>query len=151
MSPTNRQSGLSLVELIIFIVIVGAALAGVLVVFNETARHSADPLIRKQAMATAESLMEELLATHYLCPSGATCNAVTTANRTVLHALDDYHGFSMNGISAIDGTAIPSLAAYAASVAVISDPLNGRNGKKISLTVSRGTESITLESWRGAY
>ncbi|KXB30247.1 hypothetical protein AT959_12875 [Dechloromonas denitrificans] len=151
MSPTERQHGLTLVELIVFIVIVGVALTGVLAVFNETTRRSADPLIRKQAMATAESLMEELQAVHYLCPGGATCASATTANRTALHALDDYHGFTMNGIVAIDGTAIAPLAGYTATVAVINEVLNGRNGKRISITVSRGNESLTLDGWRGAY
>lgn len=56
-----RQRGLTLIELIMFIVIVGAALAGVLTVLNLTVRNSADPLIRKQALAIAEAVLEEVM------------------------------------------------------------------------------------------
>jgi MSHA pilin protein MshD len=151
MLSIERQRGLTLVELIFFIVIVGVALAGVLAVFDQTTRHSADPMIRKQAVAAAESLLEEILAVHYTCPGGATCNAVTTANRTQTHELDDYNGFSMTGISAIDGTAIAQLAGYSDGVTVTGEALNGRNGMRISVTVSRGGESVTLDGWRGQF
>lgn len=54
------QRGVSLIELIIFIVIISTALIGILAVMNLTSAHSADPLIRKQALAIAESLLEEV-------------------------------------------------------------------------------------------
>ena len=49
-----KQRGVSLVELIMFIVIVSVALAGILLVFNVTTKGSADPLVHKQALAAAE-------------------------------------------------------------------------------------------------
>src|SRR6266850_855143 len=55
------QRGLSLIELVMFIAIVGISIAGVLVVFNQAIRGSADPLVRKQAAAIAESLLGEVL------------------------------------------------------------------------------------------
>ncbi len=61
--PGRRAArGVGLVELILFVVIVGAALAGVLVVYDRAVRSSADPLARKQAIAIAESLLSEVLA-----------------------------------------------------------------------------------------
>ena len=54
------QRGVSLVELIMFIVIISVALAGILGVMNIATRNSADPLIHKQALAIAESLLEEV-------------------------------------------------------------------------------------------
>lgn len=56
----TSQSGLSLIELIVFIVIVGVAVAGILLVMNVTGKHSVDPLIHKQALAIAESMIEEV-------------------------------------------------------------------------------------------
>jgi MSHA pilin protein MshD len=50
----------SLVELIVFIVIVSVAVAGVLLALNLTTRASADPLTQKQALAIAEALLEEV-------------------------------------------------------------------------------------------
>lgn len=61
MSTERRQHGLTLIELVMFIVIVGVALAGVLTVLNHTVRHSADPMIRKQALAIAEGILEEVM------------------------------------------------------------------------------------------
>lgn len=55
----KRSRGFTLIELIMFIVIVGAALAGVLSVFTNSVRSSADPMIRKQMIAIAEALMSE--------------------------------------------------------------------------------------------
>lgn len=55
-----KQRGISLIELIMFIVIVSVSLAGILTVMNLVTRSSADPLVHKQALAIAESLMEEV-------------------------------------------------------------------------------------------
>ena len=59
-SISTNQSGISLIELIMFIVIISVALTGILLVMNQVTRHSADPLIHKQALAIAESLLEEV-------------------------------------------------------------------------------------------
>ena len=59
-SESRAQRGLSLVELIVFIVVVGAAVAGVLGALNISTRASADPMIQKQALAVAEAVMEEV-------------------------------------------------------------------------------------------
>ncbi len=56
----RRQRGLSLIELIIFIVIIGVGLAGITVTYNTVVVHSADPMVRKQALSIAESLLLEI-------------------------------------------------------------------------------------------
>ena len=58
---TGRQRGFTLIELIIFIVVVGVGVAGILSVYTTSIKNSADPLVRKQALAIAESLLEEIL------------------------------------------------------------------------------------------
>jgi MSHA pilin protein MshD len=58
--PAVRQRGVTLIELILFIVIVGIALAGILAVMNVTNRASVDPVRRKQALIIAEGLLEEV-------------------------------------------------------------------------------------------
>lgn len=58
--PALRQRGVTLVELIIFIVVVGIALAGIISVMNVTNRASVDPVRRKQALIIAEGLLEEV-------------------------------------------------------------------------------------------
>lgn len=56
----SRQRGVTLIELIMFIVIIGAALAGLLQVLNFTTKGSADPVRQKQALMIAEGLLEEV-------------------------------------------------------------------------------------------
>lgn len=56
--PT-RQSGFTLIELIIFIAILGLSVAGVLVAYSSVSQ-SADPAVRKQALAIADSLLLEI-------------------------------------------------------------------------------------------
>ena len=56
----RRQRGVTLIELIMFIVIVSVALAGIIAVMRLTTANSADPLRRKQAIMIAEGLLEEV-------------------------------------------------------------------------------------------
>lgn len=58
------QRGLSMIELIVFIVIIGVAVGGVTTVLAYTTSHSADPLQRKQAVLIAEALLEEVSLAH---------------------------------------------------------------------------------------
>jgi len=59
MSTGKRQRGATLVELIIFIVVVGTAVIGVLTVLDLSTKSSADPMVQKQALAAAEAVLEE--------------------------------------------------------------------------------------------
>ncbi len=60
MSSRWRSAGMSLLEVVIFIVIVGLVLAGMMFVFSASTRASVDPMIRKQALAIGSSLLEEI-------------------------------------------------------------------------------------------
>ncbi len=66
-----------------FIIIVSVCLAGVLAAINMGAQHSSDPMVRKQALAAAESLLEEIeLQPFTYCdprdPSAATATSSAT-------------------------------------------------------------------------
>lgn len=80
-SPQSSERGISLIELIMFIVIISVALAGILTVMNKVTGHSADTLIRKQALAIAESLLEEveLMPFTYCDPDDPTATTATSA------------------------------------------------------------------------
>lgn len=60
-----RTRGFTLVELIFFIVVVSVALAGVLNVINVNTNRAVDPQIRKQALAIAEGLLDEIELAHF--------------------------------------------------------------------------------------
>ncbi|UUZ54722.1 type II secretion system GspH family protein [Massilia sp. H-1] len=77
----ERQRGLTMIELIIFIVIVGVAAAGMVGVIGYTSTRSADPWQRKQAMLVAEALLEEIqLAKFTYChPSDTAAETATSS------------------------------------------------------------------------
>lgn len=81
MSTRRRVCGLSLIEVIIFIVVLGVAFAGMLILYNQVTRASVDPLVRKQAVAIAQSLLEEieLMPFTFCDPDDANVTTATSA------------------------------------------------------------------------
>jgi MSHA pilin protein MshD len=79
----RSRSGFSLIELIMFIAIVGAALAGVLSVLNVTVASSADPMVRKQMLSIAESLLDEVTSKPFTVCDPEDVNAGTAINAVV--------------------------------------------------------------------
>lgn len=152
--------GFSLIEALVFIVIVSVALAGVLSVMNLTTVHSADPLIRKQAIVVAESLLEEITQHNFSAPVGGFSGAASQANRSMFDDIGDYNGFATTGIFPIDSTTvIPALALYNASVSVVDTTLGPAGAeipagsvKLITVTIT-GPDSvpIVLSGYRSAY
>jgi MSHA pilin protein MshD len=66
-----------------FIVIVSVAIAGILPVMNMITSHSADAMLRKQALAIAESLLEEVEMQYFTyCDPDDANAAVATAATT---------------------------------------------------------------------
>lgn len=148
--------GVSLVEVILFIVIVSVALTGVLGVMNLTTQRSADPLIRKQAIAAAESLLEEILLQNF-SPTGV-ATTPTPANRAAgnFNDVSDYNGYTSTGIYPVDSaTPIPGLTGYNVSVSVSGsalDAIPAAEAKLIAVTVT-GPDgvSVTLSGYRTNY
>lgn len=56
----HHMAGLTMVELIMFIVVVSVGIVGILMVFDVAVKGSADPMQRKQAIAIAEALLTEI-------------------------------------------------------------------------------------------
>jgi len=140
----RAQRGLSLIELIIFIVVVSIGLVGVLLAINTGVARSADPLVRKQALAAAESLLEEIeLQPFTYCDPGDTAAPAATSSAgctTAAQSMDapanwgvgktrygpvffdnvaDYNGLAMTGtLNDIFQQSSSQLAGYNASVSV---------------------------------
>lgn len=73
----RRARGFTLIELIIFIVVVGAGLAGILAVFSNVVMGSADPVEPKQALMVAEAKMEEVLLQEFAALTAVASGPVT--------------------------------------------------------------------------
>ncbi len=137
--PARRERGLSLIELVVFIVVLAIGVTGVAILFNQMTRSSVDPVVRKQALAIATSLMEEieLHAFTYCDPDDPAVGTATSAAGCAIPEaigpepgetryadprfdnVNDYNGFSMSGgIRDVTNTVVPGLGSYAASVTV---------------------------------
>jgi MSHA pilin protein MshD len=141
----RRTMGLTLIELIIFIVVMSVGLMGILAVYNTIVQRSSDPLISKQALSAAESLLMEIeqqpftwcdpqddnvtTATH----GGIGADGCATTSQSALGPspstetrgspsdpfdnVGDYHGYSGTA-SDILGVSSPELARYTVSVVI---------------------------------
>ncbi len=147
----TTKNGFTLVELVLFIAIIGIAVGGVLIAYDYAARDSADPVVKKQALAIAESLLEEIQQMPFtFCdpddPAGST--AASAADCATVEAIgpeagetrysagtpfdnvNDYHGYQTAaeippGIKDITGTPITGLGSYDAAVTVAAAVLPG--------------------------
>ncbi|WP_296509996.1 prepilin-type N-terminal cleavage/methylation domain-containing protein [Rhodoferax sp.] len=144
-AAARRQTGFTLVELIVFIVVVGVGLAGILSVMDTSVKSSADPMIRKQAIAIAESVLEEVLQKAYVDPDDSP--AVVEASRDLWDDVDDYNGQTQAAF------AFPSsLSAYTLAISVTADSATlGIAAKRVRITVTRGAEAIVLTGYRTNY
>lgn len=169
-----RQSGLSLIELVIFIVIVSVGIAGILSVMNITTRESADPMLRKQALSIAESLMEEIQMQPFTfcdpddeavetAPGSAGCSTPealggegeTRFGASPFDNVNDYHNPLGSPATNILGTSIPG---YTASVTITevgagAVPLSNAGAAlqvNVRVTGPAGTD-ISLTGYRTRY
>jgi MSHA pilin protein MshD len=79
-SAALRQRGVTLIEMIVFMMIVAIALTAILGVMAMTTRQSADPLRRKQALILAEGLLEEVERANFSYCDPADPNAAIAAS-----------------------------------------------------------------------
>lgn len=185
--PVNRarvlprtQAGISLIELIMFIVIVSIGVVGILTVFNLTAQKSADPQVRRQMLAIAEALLEEVEFKPFTYCDPDDPNAATAANangctggaggandesklplgpdatdtsRAVYDNVSDYNGFSLATVSDINGS--NSINGYSATVSVTQQQLEASiplaASLRITVTVTHGSDSLSLSGYRLRY
>lgn len=161
---TTDDRGFTLVELVLFIAIMGIAVAGVLGAYQHATRHSADPVVKKQALAIAESLLEEIQQMPFTycdpddpnvstasspaaCAIAAETALAPEAGETRYSAstpfdnVNDYSGYSTAaelppGVKDIAGTPITGLSLYNASVNIANAALGGLPaGESLLITV----------------
>lgn len=165
------QPGFTLVELVIFIVIVSVALIGILQVLNMTTRNSVDPQLRKQALSIAEALMERVSSARFtFCdPADPNAeNATSAANCAIVEAVGPENGTLDNvndhvaafgvpqaiAIADVNGVNAPNLAAYAARLTITPQALGAVPADAsllITIEVSYGAETIRLDGYRTRY
>ena len=143
----KKQRGVNLIELIISIVIISIAVGGVLLVFTQTIRFSADPMIQQQAVAIAEGYMDEILARPVTDPDGG------TETRENFDNVGDYNGLNQVPTDQ-NNNALLGLGDYNVSVVVTAGVNIGPGGatvlaSRVEVTVTRPTVvNFTLTGYR---
>ena len=170
----RRQRGVTLVELVLFIVIVSVALVGILQVMRLTTANSADPVRRKQALMLAEAMLEEVqLAKFTYCdPTSSNADIATStsvcaikegfgqANGEPVGArpydnVNDYvtaantweSAFNAGGVlTDADGNTV-NLSGYAVSLMINPEPLNNiaSTGTSADVDVLRISVKVTYD------
>lgn len=140
-----RESGVTLIELIVAIVIIGIALVGVLLVLNRVISASGDPMVQQQAVAIGEAYIEEISGKPYADPDGSD----TGETRATFDDIDDYNRLPDNVVGDQTGAAIAGLGSYAVKVSVVDSTLNGAPARLITVTVShRDMADVVLADYR---
>ena len=152
------QRGLTLIELLIFIVIVGIAATAILSVFGNLTRNSASMLPDKQAQAIAAGMMQEILARSAYCgsstpadPSNPGGSDGAETRSTPFNNVNDYNGFDSNlvgGISFLDGVSLAAnFPGYRVRVAVDGvTPVAGVGGGNALHVIVRVTHPTGAEA-----
>jgi MSHA pilin protein MshD len=162
----RHSAGVTLVELIVALVIMGVALAGVVAVYTSTTRASADPVVVQQMQAIADNLMEEILMKPFapLDPANDAPGYRQGGARINYDDVRDYDGYGADGngnpvagIVDVEGNAIAGLGRYTVIVHVTSVKLTGMtNPDALRVTVTVGVagnpasppDPIVLTGWR---
>jgi MSHA pilin protein MshD len=174
----RADGGFTLIELVVFIVVVSAALAGVLRIFTQATVASADPMQRRQALAIAESLLDEVMLMPFTFCDGDDANVDTaTSSAGCAGAADaigaeagegrfappqfdhvnDYHGLAMTGIVDITNAGLAGLSGYSARIAVSAAALGtiaAASGDALRITVTvtaPGGDTFTLDGYRSRH
>ncbi|WP_296952733.1 prepilin-type N-terminal cleavage/methylation domain-containing protein [uncultured Massilia sp.] len=150
----KRSAGVTLIELIVALVIVGVAIAGAVAAFSRADIGSANPAVAQQMAAVADSMMEEVLLKPFNRPAGNTGPPASNQRRDFV-VVDDYNAYASTGILDVEGNAIPGLAAYSVrvDVAPVQGGLHGipqADTRMITVTVRNASmpQPFVLTGWR---
>jgi MSHA pilin protein MshD len=131
LNKATRSAGVTLVELIVALVIMGVALAGMVAVYTATTRSSTDPVMVQQMQAIADNLMEEILMKPFAQGPG-------TGARINFDDVMDYNLYTTTGILDVEGNAIAGLQRYTVEVKVTQATLGG-------LTLAKPGDSLRID------
>ena len=157
LDAARTQGGLTLIELVISIAVLGIALGGALLAVDHTTVRSADPLLQHQASAVAEAYLEEILLKSFLDPDVGTVCPASEANRGLYDNVCDYAGLDDSGARDQEGAAVTGLSSYRVRVTVdTAATLNTLTGSadvlRVDVRVNHGSRvDLTLSGYQASY
>lgn len=146
------QGGVSLIELVVFIVVVSIGLTTLLLVFNQSIGQSVDPAVRIKALEKGQALMEEILARKFdentptggvpACDSseGEPCAGILSD--TGFDDVGDYDGYS-------DASDSGFIITAAVSIAGSDLGLPAAQARLIQITITMpGDQAVVLSAYK---
>ena len=167
----TKQHGATLVELVMTIVIISVAIAGVVGAFSLIAGRSADPLNQSRAVALSQLYMDEILAKKFAdeSPVGggkvgsgeADCSDLEPEgeSRSTYNDVDDYH--ELSGIpdkppKNSEGDDLSGYSGFRVSISVECDGgsvgLSNHDAKRIDITITDPSgNNYLFSAYRGNF
>lgn len=150
----TKQTGISLIELVVFIAIVGIALVAILNVFNQSIRASVDPMISIKGIEMAQAQLDRVLARKFdtNTPTGgvpacgsAEPGAVVCAGILPDAAFDDVGDFDGQVLVPEPGYTLTTQVVEAGAEIGLANPQARRITVQVDLP---GGESIRLSAYK---
>jgi len=151
LAAPRQQNGMTLVELVISIVIIGIAAAALFSAMASITARSADPMLRQQSLMLAEAYLEEILAQAYTGPS-----ATAACGRACFDDVSDYDGLNDKPPRDALDKELTQLAGYRVQVDVTAKGLAGSAATvparyvEVRVTDPAG-QALILGGYRGNY
>lgn len=140
------MSGVSLIEMIVFIVVVSIALLALVGVYNQATINNVDPIVRVKALEAAQSKLDEILSLKYdsATPTGgvpacgtagaSACNNTPDPSPTPdYNDVDDFNGWS----DSFSGFSRNVTVTTANNIKLITVRVTTPTGETISLSAER--------------
>jgi MSHA pilin protein MshD len=151
----GRQSGLSLVELVVAIVVLAVGLAAMLIAITNATRSGGDPLANKQTIAIAEAMLEEIELKPF--NTGTFAGPYNCGTRPQFDAVfPDYNNYAAAAVCDMTtGLPIAFLNGYNTTVTLTPTAIGGipaANAYLITVKVtSPGGYTVSLSGFRSSY
>ena len=154
----QHVKGFTLMEMIIAIVVLTAAVSGILFAFLQNTVRSADPMIRQQAIIIAQAYLEEIMLKPYNDPDGGETGSCEegVGSRIQYDDVADYN-CTNDTAGAVDqfGSSLTGLGAYNVAVTVAGATIGapGVNARRIDVTVTHDIQplNIIVTGYRTSY
>jgi MSHA pilin protein MshD len=119
MNRSRREAGLSLIEVVAGVVVLGIAIPPLTMIYQNVAAQSVDDTYQQAALAHADALMEEIASRAYEDPDLAAGSFGTEeGSRAAYDDVDDYDGLVNSPPLRLDGTPLADHGGMTRSVLV---------------------------------
>jgi len=151
-----RNSGFTLIEMIVIIVVVAIVAVALFGVFMRAVSGSADPMLNMQAIAIAQGYLEEALLQPYADPDGGETGTCEEGVRQNYDDVQDYNCILSEVPVDQFGNPLAGLGAYSVTVTVTGVTLGGGTpaaAQAVVVNVTRNSPpvNITLTGYRAQY